>query len=414
MAEIRWTPARRVAIRFATVYVLLYSFPVIKDLTPAGRLFLWWNRIWVAVIKWAGLHIFGVTITVLPNGSGDTTFNYVEVFCLLLIAALATAVWSAVDRRVSYDALWHALRSYVRFFLAAVMLIYGAAKVIPVQFPAPSLDRLIQPIGDASPMGLLWTFMGASAPYTIFAGLGEVIAGLLLTMRRTASLGALITIAVMSNVAMLNFSYDVPVKLFSIHLLVLAAFVLLPDAGRLTNVLILNRPAPAVELRPQLNGRWVPIIRTLVVLAFFAFAFLQARTIRKVYAAHSPFYGIWNVDEFSIDGQPRPPLTTDRARWRRVVFDSPQVFSVELMNDARERFRLKLDQAKKTMTVSGLANPQAKSTVFVYSIPAPDFMSLEGRLEGKEIRARLHREPASAFLLTTRGFHWINEYPFNR
>lgn len=414
MPEIRWTPARRVALRFTTVYVLLYSFPVLNDLTPAGGLFSWWNRTWEAAIKWSGLHIFRVTIAVLPNGSGDTTFNYVEVSCFLVIAALATTAWSAMDSRISYDALWHALHSYVRFFLAAVMLIYGAAKVIPAQFPAPSLDRLIQPIGDASPMGLLWTFMGASAPYTIFAGLGEVIAGLLLTTRRTASFGALVTIAVMSNVAMLNFSYDVPVKLFSIHLLALAAIVLLPDVGRLTNVLILNRPAPAVELRPQLSGRWVPVARTLVVIAFFSFAFVQALTIRKAYTVHSPFYGIWNVDEFSVDGKVQPPLAGDTARWRRVVFDSPQIFAVQLMNDARERFRLKLDQARKTMTVSRPLDPQSKSSVLLYSIAAPDWMKVEGLVDGKQIRARLHREPLSSFLLNNRGFHWINEYPFNR
>jgi hypothetical protein len=34
-------------------------------------------------------------------------------------------------------------------------------------------------------------------------------------------------------------------------------------------------------------------------------------------------------------------------------------------------------------------------------------------LDGQKVRARLHRQDAS-FLLVNRGFHWINEYPFNR
>ena|GEM_PF-5392919 len=41
---------------------------------------------------------------------------------------------------------------------------------IPV--PSPTLDRLVQPFGDASPMGLVWTFMGASTAYPIFAAPG--------------------------------------------------------------------------------------------------------------------------------------------------------------------------------------------------------------------------------------------------
>lgn len=57
-------------------------------------------------------------------------------------------------------------------------------------------------------MGLLWNFIGASAAYTIFTGVAEVLGGLLLVARRTALLGALVCIGVMSNVVLLNFSYD--------------------------------------------------------------------------------------------------------------------------------------------------------------------------------------------------------------
>jgi len=87
---------------------------------------------------------------------------------------------------------------------------------------------MLEAIGDQSPMGLLWNFMGASAPYTIFGGLGELIGGLLLTNRRTALLGALISAAVMSQVVMLNFSYDVPVKIYSSELLLTARVLIAP------------------------------------------------------------------------------------------------------------------------------------------------------------------------------------------
>ena len=56
--------------------------------------------------------------------------------------------------------------------------------------------------------------MGYSRPYAIFCGLVETVGGLLLFWQRTTTLGALIVAASMANVAMLNFSYDVPVKLF--------------------------------------------------------------------------------------------------------------------------------------------------------------------------------------------------------
>ena len=408
---------RRMALRFATVYFLLYLFPFPLNVVPGTEKFFgWWDAGWAVIVKWVGLHLFGVTITVMPNGSGDTTFNYVQVFCFFVTAAVATAVWSALDRKPrSYETLHHWLRSYVRFSLAAFMFSYGAVKVIQTQFPPPMLDRLIQPFGDASPMGLLWTFMGASTAYNVFTGMGEMIGGLLLTTRRTTSLGALVCIAVMSNVAMLNFSYDVPVKLFSLHLLAMGVFLLLPDLRRLANVLVLNRPAEAAELRPQLSERWrrwAPLARTAFVLLLLIPSLLQARSYRMT-AKRSPFYGIWNVEEFAVDGQPRPLLAGDATGWRRVVFEYTTSVGVQFLSDKRQRFMLKLDEAKHTMSLSGRQGP-SHTWVMAYSLPAPGVMTLEGELEGKQLRARLRRTETPSFLLTSRGFHWINEYPYNR
>jgi hypothetical protein len=45
-------------------------------------------------------------------------------------------------------------------------------------------------------------------------------------------------------------------------------------------------------------------------------------------------------------------------------------------------------------------------------LPA-DVITLDGKLDGKQIHAKLHHIPEPRFLLNTRGFHWINEYPFN-
>lgn len=70
--------------------------------------------------------------------------------------------------------------------------------------------------------------MGYSRTYTIFAGAGEVIGGVLLFFRRTTTLGALILCGVLANVVALNFSYGIPVKIFSSLLLLLAYFWSLP------------------------------------------------------------------------------------------------------------------------------------------------------------------------------------------
>src|SRR5262245_48835075 len=81
----------------------------------------------------------------------------------LIVASLATIVWSVIDRRrLQYRRLHAVLRVYLRYLLAVVALSYGAAKVIPTQFPPPSLIALVTPLGEFTRMRLLWHFMGTS------------------------------------------------------------------------------------------------------------------------------------------------------------------------------------------------------------------------------------------------------------
>jgi hypothetical protein len=421
-ASPRWGFAQKVLFRFAFCYLVLYNLPF-----PLDYVFFTTNvakpyqDLWNFVVPWVGEDVLNVDPSVLPNGSGDTTYNYVQVFCFLMLALAATAIWTFLDRkRANYARLHEWLRVYVRFALALTMIGYGAAKVIPSQFPAPSLDRLLQPYGDSSPMGLLWTFMGASLTYSVFGGLSEMLGGLLLILRRTTLLGALVCIGVMTNVVLLNFSYDVPVKLFSSHLLLMAIFLTLPDLRRLANLLVFNRRVEPAEIRPLFRSKWLHrsalALRTVFFVGFTIFLLNQAYQGIKQYgslAPKPPLYGIWNVEDFVVDGQARPPLITDESRWRRVVFDYPGTIAVQLMGDSRQRYRLALDSGKKSLALTKRDDPQWRSRLS-YRQPEPQILAMEGTFDGHKVQARLRRVDESKFLLVNRGFHWINEYPFNR
>ena len=193
---LRWNLAQKPAFRFFFVYFLLYVFPV---------------STWNDVVPWVGRTILKLPyeITVFPNGSGDTTFNYVQVFCFVLLAALIAIVWSVMDRlRPNYNTLLYWLVVLLRYYLGFVMISYGFAKVFKTQFPFPDLMRLLQPYGQSSPMGLAWTFMGYSTAYNWFTGLSEVIGGGLLLFRRTTALGAVILIGVIGNIVAINFCFS--------------------------------------------------------------------------------------------------------------------------------------------------------------------------------------------------------------
>ncbi|HEX7773518.1 MAG TPA: hypothetical protein VF435_13930 [Pyrinomonadaceae bacterium] len=158
----RWHPFLRTGFRFAFVYLLLYNLPFPLNAIPyvekAGEFY---NSIWNWIVPRLARAAFNKEVASVFNGSGDRTFDYLLVACLLLIALAITIVWTFFDhKRLSYPTLYRWLNLYVRFSLGTTMIGYGAFKVISSQFVAPSLERLMQPYGDSSPMGLLWTSIG--------------------------------------------------------------------------------------------------------------------------------------------------------------------------------------------------------------------------------------------------------------
>jgi hypothetical protein len=425
----RWSATRCVAFRFVFAYFLLCV------LSPYGLLGLLLNEAvplhdhvgvwWKALVVWVGRTVFGVTITVLPAGSGDTTFNYVEVFCWAATAATVTLVWSLADwSRPGYPRLFEALRVVVRHFLAVVMIFYGAAKAVPLQFGTLSPHDLVTPLGDRSPMGLLWTFMAASPYYTAFTGAAELAGGLLLVFRRTTLLGALVCAGALAHVVMLNFCYDVPVKLFSSHLLAMALFLIAPDAGRLWDLFVMGRPVAPAPLRPRFRRRWLDrtvaaakgAVFVLLALGTMAASFYIAKT-SGFFGPPRPLHGAWEVVEFERDGQAVPPLATDASRWKQlVVVRAGEAVAawVRPMSGEDEARGAELDEAARRLTLKEDPEAGRPPVVLAYEEPNPGVLVLTGTLDGKPVRVVLHQIPPERFRLVSRGFHWVNETPYHR
>lgn len=412
---------RRAGFRFILAYLVIYSFPFPIGLIP-GTSFLSdaYNKMLNALVPWVGLHVLHAAVTVIQEtGSGDRTFDYVQNFGVLVLAALAALIWTVAVPHAAGGGPYRAVRVYVRYVLGFTLISYGMYKIIQTQFPFPRPGRLVEPFGESSPMGLLWTFMGYSKPYNFFAGLAEAGGGFLLFFRPTTTLGGLIVFGVMLNVVMLNFCYDVPVKIYSMNLLAMAAFLVAPDLRRLVNVLLLNRPTAAADMAPPFRNRrlrvgaWV-VKALLIGIVVFSTA-RQVLNAEKQYGGKAPkpaLYGIYDVEEFVRNGQALPPLTTDGARWRRVIFSSGSV-SVKTMTDEARVYRADIDPARKTLALYD-PNDKNKKSMLAYARTDPDHLTIEGPLDQQPVSVRLRRVDESKFLLVNRGFHWISEFPFNR
>jgi hypothetical protein len=422
-----WTVATRIAFRFCLVYFGLFCLltQISGSLLPIPNLEipevsnLWPTR---QIVTWAAVHIFGVTHPLIyMSGSGDKVFDWVLVLCLLVVAAATTIVWSILDRtRRNYVALHKWFRVAVRLALASQMLGYGLIKLVPLQMPFPHLVRLLEPFGNFSPMGVLWSSVGASPAYEMFAGSAEVLAGVLLIVPATATLGALVCLADCIQIFTLNMTYDVPVKLLSFHLILMCLFLLAPECRRLADFFILNRvPGPSTR---------VPLFRTrcarrMAVAAQIVFGLCLLGT--NIYgswsdwhtygggAPKSPLYGIWNVDQLSIDGQVRPPLLTDAERWHRVVFDSPETMSFQNMDDSFAHYRAAISTGDETIALIKLTDGRWKAN-FKYQRTRGNQLTLDGEMDDHKIHMQLQLVDRNSFRLVSRGFHWVQEIPVNR
>jgi uncharacterized membrane protein YphA (DoxX/SURF4 family) len=413
-----WRSSTRVAFRFLFSYFLLYIFPgAVGSLGADMPNNDAYRRMWHAIVPWVGenlLHLHG-DMREVANGSGDQLYDYILLLCLVVVAMVATLIWSWIDRkRTNYDQLYQWLRLFVRLTLAVAMISYGANKLFRMQFPEPPLYRFVDYYGNSSPAGLLWAFMGMSRAYSLFGGIAEMAGGLLLIVPRLTTLGALVTFAVMSNVWMLNFCYDVPRKIYSTHLVLMSLFLLLPEVQRLIDFFLLNRrtePSPTVPLLKdkQLN-RWAFLLQFVIGVAALGYCLNQAHGNAVKFATYvpAPLRGIWAVDEFTVNGVVQPPLLTDTDRWQRVIFDMPDVFFFQRMDSQIKILSLHLDQAKKTFTLTAPSEPQWKAS-FAYEVPEANTMVLDGDLNGLHLKINMHRTPMDQFLLLNRGLNMINQ-----
>lgn len=429
----QWRVATRVIFRFAFVYFTLYVlvplffFAQTNLHLPALRAAH--EHFWRSGLSfWAAAHVFGATPADASVLMPDGLLGWIHVVWLMTIATVVTVFWSIVDRkRLEYRRLHAWLRLVVRIALALTLTQYGAEKIWPTQFPLARPHQLLGRVGDYSPAQLLWVYIGASRGYETFTGAVELVAAALLFVPQLVTLGAVVALAAATNVLMLNVFYDVTVKNFSLHLVLMALFLLIPDVRRLVNVFVLNRGAAPADQPPLFRRTGLARIALVAQLAIGIAAISHSLLLNKSDATRTnvfdqtrvPWYGVWNVTEFRLDGIARPPLTTDDLRWQRVVFDYYFNASIQRMNGAVINVRTRTDARQGTIAFDRTveSNPEAHEMYgpiwkadFTADMRQPDLMLLHGTYNGRPAELVMRREDVH-FPLSSHETHWIIRGP---
>lgn len=358
------------ARRFIFLYVVLYIFPY-------GFEYLYGfdtNRIsfWTGITQWFGETFLGFTFNPDNLLKGfDSKYDYSRFILCIFISLMLSVIWVIVDSRLNkdYEERLHVLlRTIVRYHVGLTLIIYGLAKVFPLQFGDVGIDRLEMQLGQLNPMGFLWTFMGYSKFWTFCSGAVETIAGILLLFRRTTFLGAFIAFIAMLNVVLMDIGYDVSVKMFAIHLLLMTIILLSDDMRRLVQFFVFNKatqpnsyPGLFKGKKPRLAANTIKIL----ALAYFSVTTvidIQNRLTKEHDHRNEAISMLHNVTEFVVNGDTLAPLAISNVRWKNFSVNgnsyNPDGLLIRYMNDMRLACTFSSDTVKRVLTFS----PDSDST----------------------------------------------------
>jgi hypothetical protein len=365
-----------------------------------------------ALSKLVGQLFFGLENVLRPEmtGSGDTQMDWLNIVSIALLSTLISIILVFIGyMRRNIDSILNFIRVYLRFYLGLFLIFYGIAKLyVNGQFGQIELYHLDSTFGNKSPMGLLWTFMAYSREYTLFIGVIETLAGVLLLYKRSSLIGGLMGFAIMLNVFLLNMFYDVPVKIFSFHLLLCAFIIISPGIKKILLFLTGENAQPVALSFIEIGNKSVTIVftvlKTILVVVLVGLDFFSFNEEMEQPADYLD--GVYRIESIEYSNDSIPAL-----KWEKIMFNS-LYGSVTDYSGTRNQLELQIDTTKKIVNFNFRLDSTLMS--FNYELYAGDSVKFTNIQEADTIRVFTKRLQKDDFLLMNRGFHWVSEYPLNR
>ncbi|MGX5690864.1 DoxX family protein [Arcticibacter tournemirensis] len=375
-------------------------------------------------IDWGQLHYGDIfLITKYAPHFSDGADNFGDWGIIFVIALAGTVVWAWLDReRREYNNLYYWLRVILRYRLAAGVIGYGFIKLFPMQAPYPSLSNLNTNYGDFTAWKIFSMTLGIVPGYESFLGFVEILAGLLLFYRKTATIGAFLVVVYTGNVFLSNLAYEGGEHIYSLSLISIAIFLLAFDAPRLYTLFGAGKQTLPNLFKPSFSEGWAKRLRPVLKWGFFGF-FILFYGYKTWFGFHADPYqypasegldrisGVYNVTEFRLNNRIIPYSAVDSVRWKDVVFEKWATLSIKsnrpvvldssnteniAKNDkdrsyefagsgGRHYFSYKADRSRSLLSLENRSKhyPNEKFQLH-FSRPTPNRVILSGRNEKNE------------------------------
>lgn len=330
-------------IRFCGVFITIFSLTILPGFISIG------------IVKNILLFFLNPLLKIIDtkNIESDSKEMYHVVILYLILSLIAASIWCIISRaRKNEGSLYYWIHVISAYILSFFLFVYGFNKVFKLQFYIPEPNTLYTPLGQLSKDILFWSSMGSSYSYNLFMGLVEIIPALLLLFRRTRMLGAVISFTVLLNVLMINFGFDISVKILSSFLLFLSLVILFPYTKKLFSFFFqVNNKVPRSTLSFEVEKtKKLIIFKSCIICCILfetLFTYFNTNNFNENMQNRPLFHGAYEV----LNAPNSTSQFGNLQQIKRIFIHRKGFFIIQFQDDKMKDFQMKTNTLTNTIDV---------------------------------------------------------------
>lgn len=281
--------------------------------------------------------------------------------------------------------------SIMRWFLVFELMEYAWIKLTKMQFYLPEPNTVYTEFGQLSKDIAWWSVVGTSPSYVILMGIVEIIAAILILIRRTRFVGLLLSCGIFIQVVIINFSFDISVKLFSLSLLAMTILLLTqyPHIWRAIFQLPVRNVLREEEKIPQWRN-WMRALLMALVVTESLYPTISSGVWNDDLAPRPAFHGAYAIQNES----PFSQLYVHRSGYLIVKNKKGEMYSLLIVSQQNDW--LLVDEETGEKSTFRMKKQQKKCRADWHG-------------ENFQYRFQLKQLPYKELPLLKSSFHWFSD-----
>ena len=314
-----------------------------------------------AIIRYVGVFVLRLDRSSVYDIISDSTGMYIHAALLFIVSILVALISYFISPLATHKQRCY-YELYVRgisYYVSLQLLIYGFDKLFKHQFYLPEPNILYTPLGHLSKDILYWSTIGSSYSYSVFSGVIEIIAAIFLLFKSTRKLAALLAMGIMIHVMVINFGFDISVKVYTCFLLYLTILLSYPTIKKMVVLFVLNKPVDIEknELAHPTNSKKIVyyLCKALVIGCLFwegLYVHVVTHNFNDDKAPRPFLHGAYNVECMIKNGDTLTPVLSNKEYIKRIFIHREGYLITQLMNDEMQDYKLEYDTAHQFLTLS--------------------------------------------------------------